>query len=63
MAEAFRTSWDHVLASVEMAVTWGRAYQDLSGVEAIGLDEIAWQRGHKYLTLVYRTDTERRRLL
>ena len=63
VASAFRTTWDHVFSSVEMAVTWGRAHQDLSGIEAIGIDEIAWQRGHKYLTLVYQIDEGCRRLL
>ena len=63
VATAFRTTWDHVFSSVEMAVTWGRAHQDLSGIEAIGVDEIAWQRGHKYLTLVYQIDASCRRLL
>lgn len=63
VAEAFRTSWDHVFASVEMAVTWGLAQRDLSGIKAIGVDEIAWQRGHKYLTLVYQIDAGCRRLL
>ena len=63
VADAFRTTWDHVFSSVEMAVTWGRAHRDLSGIEAIGVDEIAWQRGHKYLTLVYQVDTSCRRLL
>ena len=33
------------------------------GVRAIGIDEIAWQRGHKYLTLVYQIDSHRKRLL
>lgn len=41
----------------------GRAHQDLSGIEAIGVDEIAWQRGHKYLALVYQIDAGCRRLL
>ena len=63
VAGAFRTTWDHVFSSVEMAVTWGRAHRDLSGIEAIGVDEIAWQRGHKYLTLVYQIDESCRRLL
>jgi len=63
VAVAFRTSWDHVFRSVEMAVSWGRAHQDLSGIEAIGVDEIQWQRGHKYLTLVYQIDADCRRLL
>ena len=63
VAEAFRTSWDHVFNSVEMAVSWGRAHQDLSGIKAIGIDEIQWQRGHKYLTLVYQIDASCKRLL
>ena len=56
MAEAFRTTWDQVFCSVERAVVWGREHQDLSGVQAIGVDEIAWQREHRYLTLVYQID-------
>ena len=52
----FHTSWEKVFRAVEMAVQWGRAYQDLSGVSAIGIDEIAWQRGHRYLTLVYQIE-------
>ena len=63
VAQAFRTTWDHVFASVEKAVSWGLEYRDLSGIEAIGVDEIAWQRGHKYLTLVYQIDAGCRRLL
>jgi transposase len=63
VGEAFRTTWDHVFCSVEMAVTWGREHRDLSGVEAIGIDEIQWQRGHRYLTLVYQIDAHCRRLL
>ncbi len=63
VAEAFRTTWDHVFCSVERAVSWGRAHQDLSGIEAIGIDEIQWQRGHRYLTLVYQIDPSCKRLL
>ena len=63
VAGAFRTTWDHVFCSVEMAVGWGREHRDLSGIEAIGIDEIQWQRGHKYLTLVYQIDANCRRLL
>ncbi len=63
VAQVFHTSWEKVFRSVEMAVEWGRAHQDLSGVTAIGIDEIAWQRGHRYLTLVYQIDEGRRRLL
>ncbi len=62
-AEVFRTSWESVFRSVEMAVEWGRAHQDLGGVRAIGIDEIAWKKGHKYLTLVYQIDGHCKRLL
>jgi len=63
VAEAFRTSWYHVFCSVEMAVDWGLKHRDVSKVTAIGVDEIQWQKGHKYLTLVYQIDSARKRLL
>lgn len=63
VAQVFCTSWDSVFRSVEMAVEWGRAHQDLSGVQAIGIDEISRQRGHRYLTLVYQIDSHCKRLL
>ena len=62
-AEAFRTTWDHVFHSVEMAVHWGRKHMEMTNIEAIGIDEIQWQRGHKYLTLVYQIDAHCKRLL
>lgn len=63
VARIFHTSWDSVFRSVERAVEWGRAHQDLAGVQAIGIDEIAWKKGHRYLTLVYQIDTHHKRLL
>jgi transposase len=62
-ARAFRTSWDSVFRAVKMAVEWGRAHVDLSGITAIGVDEIAWAKGHKYMTVVYQIDAGRHRLL
>ena len=56
VAAAFCTTWEHVFRSVEMAVTWGQAHRDLTGITAIGIDEIQWRRGHTYLTLVYQLD-------
>ena len=58
-ARIFGTSWDTGRA-VAMAVDWGRARQPGT---ALGVDEIAWQAGHRYLTLVYQLDAGRRRLL
>jgi len=62
-AEVFHTTWEHVRDSVRHAVHWGLVHRDLSGVEAIGVDEIQWRRGHHYLTLVYQIDAHCRRLL
>lgn len=62
-ASIFCTSWDSVCRSVEHAVTWGLAQRDLSGVTAVGIDEIAWKKGHKYLTLVYDISGSVKRLL
>ena len=63
VASAFGTSWQNVYRSVKHVVSWGLAHRDLEGIEAIGIDEIQWQRGHKYLTLVYQIDEDCRRLL
>jgi transposase len=63
VAEAFHTTWDHVHQAVHYAVSWGLAHRQVQGVEAIGVDEIQWQRGHKYLTLVYEISAGCKRLL
>jgi len=63
VAGIFRTSWDSVCRAVEHAVEWGLAHRDLSELIALGIDEIAWSPGHRYLTLVYDIGGERRRLL
>ena len=62
-AKAFGTSWHHVYRSVEMAVDWGLKHRHLEGVRSIGVDEIAWRKGHKYQTLVYQIDMHCKRLL
>ncbi len=53
VAVSFRTSWEKVFQAVEYIVEWGLEHRDLSGVTAIGVDEIAWRKGHNYLTMVY----------
>ena len=62
-AEVFGVSWDRVHRAVGMAVAWGRKRVSLEGITTIGVDEIAWQSGHRYLTLVYQLDAGCRRLL
>lgn len=63
VGQVFQTSWDNFFRSVKMAVAWGLAHRNLDNVTAIGIDEIAWKKGHKYLTLVYQIDASCKRLL
>jgi len=62
-AECFRTSWDKVFDAVEHVVTWGLEHRTLGQIDAIGVDEIQYAKGHKYLTLVYQIDIGITRLL
>jgi transposase len=63
VAERFGTTWHAVSQAVRWVVDYGLAHRDLSGVRAIGVDEIASGKGHQYLTLVYQIDAGCRRLL
>lgn len=63
VARAFGSSWDNVRTAVTWVVEYGLAHRDLSGITAIGIDEIQYRKGHKYLTLVYQIDQGCRRLL
>ena len=62
-ATIFGTSWDTVFRAVQMAVLWGLFHRDLSNITALGVDEIARQKGHKYTTVVYQIDDNHKRLL
>jgi transposase len=59
----FQTSWEKVFHSVEYVVDWGLTHRSLDGITAIGVDEILWHRGHKYLTVVYQINSDCVRLL
>lgn len=61
-AERFQTSWEMVYRSVKYIVDWGRERMDMSGITAIGVDEIHWKKG-KFLTLVYQINDGMKRLL
>jgi transposase len=63
VASIFRTSWRNVFESVKLAVFWGVVHRDERQIGAIGIDEIQWQRGHRYLTLVYQIEEGMKRLL
>lgn len=62
-AQAFQTSWEKVFHAVEYVVQWGLQVRRLDSVRAIGVDEIQYGRGHRYLTLVYQIDAGCQRLL
>jgi transposase len=63
VATVFHTSWQSVFRAVRHAVSWGLVHRDWGKIAAIGIDEIAWRKGHKYLTLVYQIDAGCKRLL
>jgi len=63
VARVFRTSWENVFRSVKMVVAWGLEHRSLDSITAIGVDEVQWQKGHHYLTLVYQIDKHCKRLL
>lgn len=62
-AKVFGTSWDTVYRSIRWVVGWGLKHREIGAMEAIGIDEISYRRGHKYVTLVYQIDAGMRRLL
>ena len=41
---------------MEYVVEWGLQHREIGPVYAIGVDEIQYAKGHKYLTLVYQID-------
>ncbi|MDA8390030.1 MAG: ISL3 family transposase [Gammaproteobacteria bacterium] len=63
VSRSFHTSWDQVYRSVEWIVLWGLEHRVLGPIKAFGVDEIAYSRGHKYLTLVYQIEAGMVRLL
>jgi transposase len=63
VAESFRTSWEKVYHSVKFVVAYGLEHRPLDNVTAIGVDEIQYRSGHRYLTLLYQIDPHSRRLL
>jgi transposase len=44
-------------------VQWGLEQRKLTRIRSLGIDEVAWRKGHDYLTLVYQIDEHCQRLL
>ena len=62
-ARSFHTSWEKVYQAVEYVVQWGLEHRQLGPIRAIGVDEIQYGKGHRYLTLVYQIESGCVRLL
>ena len=62
-ATLFKTSWDIVYRSVSYVVDYGLRHRQLEGITAIGIDEILFRRGRKFVTLVFEITEGSKRLL
>ncbi len=63
VAQAFSTTWDKVYQSVCYVVDYGLQHRDLRAIESVGVDEIQYGKGHRYLTVLYQIDAGKKRLL
>ena len=52
VSRCFDVSWDSVYRSVQSVVEYGLKHRSLNGVQAIGVDEIQYGKGHQYMTVV-----------
>jgi transposase len=50
VAQIFGTSWDSVYRAIFWVVSYGIVHREFGTITAIGIDEIQYRRGHKYLT-------------
>jgi len=63
VSRIFQTSWESVYRSVKWVVDYGLEHRNLDGITAVGIDEVQFRKGHRYLTLVYQINGDCRRLL
>jgi transposase len=61
VVELMRTAWRTVGAVIERVVADAAVDDPLDGLERIGIDEVSYRRGHRYLTVV--VDHDRGRLV
>ena len=62
-AKLFHVSWQNVFVAVQYVVEYGLKHRCLDNIRSIGVDEILYRAGYKFLTLVYQIDADCRRLL
>lgn len=63
VAGIFGCGWHQVCEAVRQAVDWGLEHRDLSGVTALGVDEVYFGAKAKFQTLVYQLCSAKARLL
>ena len=63
VAKYFHTTYGKVARAVRQIVEYGLKHRSLEDIESIGVDEIQYRSGHKYLTLIYQIDDSNKRLL
>ncbi len=59
----FGVCWESVRESIEYVVSYGLKNRVMDRIKSIGVDEVQYRKGHKYLTLVYQIDEHCKRLL
>jgi transposase len=62
VASRFQVQWNDVYTAVKSMVRFGLRHRDLSGIRALGVDEVSVAKG-KLWTVVYQIDEGSRRLL
>jgi len=62
VATRFQVRWNDVYGAVKWVVRYGLRHRDLSGIRALGVDEVCVAKG-KLWTVVYQIDQGARRLL
>ena len=59
----FKTSWDSVYRCVKYVVNYGLEHRSIGKIAAIGVDEVQYEKGQGYMTIVYEIGENCKRLL
>jgi transposase len=62
-ARIYSVSWASVKEAVKWVVDYGLKHLIMDGIKAIGVDEIHFQKGSNFITLVYQIENMKKRLL
>jgi transposase len=62
-AREFKVSWHNVFTAVKYVVDYGLKHRVLENIKNIGIDEVLFRCGRQFVTLIYETTENSRRLL